>query len=104
MQSKMLILMITACKCLVFSVFHPLDFDIPSVNYQKYNDFYNTAIVLLYIILIKKILKKFLNFTNIQKYSCTYPLNVEMVNNGMASLAAHWSPLVLWLSFTDKRC
>lgn len=58
MQSKMLILTITASKCLLLSVFHPLDFDIPSVNYQKGSDFYNMAIVLFYIFLIKKIFFK----------------------------------------------
>lgn len=47
MQSKMLILMVTASKCLLLSGFHPLDFDIPSVNYQKGSDFYNMTIVLL---------------------------------------------------------
>lgn len=47
MQSKMLILMVTASKCLLLSGFHPLDFNIPSVNYQKGSDFYNMTIVLL---------------------------------------------------------
>lgn len=63
--------MITASKCLLLIAFHLLDFDIPSVNYQKGSDFYNMAIVIFYIFLIKKTM---LNFSNIQKYSFLFCL------------------------------